>query len=113
MDPKRKRGTRLHGHETRMEDSGKNEAIPENRGKKEVNKMPRINLDDPKPSAHQRLQVSIYGHVGIGKYTKPGWKDQMNFYLFLCKKHGYVTNNAKGYYERLECPKCFKEAKRK
>ena len=71
--------------------------------------MPRIDLDNPKPTTHQRLQVSIYGYVGVGKYTKPGWNGPSDFYLFLCKKHGYVTSNLKGFDKRLECPKCFKE----
>ena len=72
--------------------------------------MPRTDLDTPKPTTHQRLQVSIYGHVGIGKYKNPGWKTPAEFYLFICKKHGYVTNRVKGYDQRLECPKCWEDS---
>lgn len=71
--------------------------------------MSRINLDNPNPTRYQRLQVSTYGHVYIGKFMKPGWKSKGDFYLFLCKKHGYVTNLAQGHRKRLECPLCLKE----
>ena len=74
--------------------------------------MPRIDLDNPKPSRYQKLQVVTSGHVWIGKYMKPGWKKPGDFYLFLCKKHGYVTSHVKGFARRLDCPKCLKELKK-
>lgn len=72
--------------------------------------MPRLDLDNPKPTRFQKLQVITSGHIWVGKYIKPEWKAPRDFYLFLCKKHGYVTSPVKGYNERLECPKCWEDA---
>ena len=75
--------------------------------------MPRIDLNKPKPSKFQRMQVSTMGYVKIGSYMLDGWKQAREFYLFLCKKHGYVTNHNQGYGGNLVCPKCFKEDSKK
>ena len=93
-----------------MANGGKSVQTQESQGRKKVNNMPRIDLDDPRPSRFQKLQVSSIGHVRIGKYTVPGWKEPREFFLFLCPKHGYVTNHLKGFDQGLICSECFKEA---
>ena len=73
--------------------------------------MPRIDLEDPQPTRFQKLQVISMGHVRVGKHSKPGWSGAIEFYLFLCKKHGYVTNYPQGHAQNLFCPKCREETK--
>jgi len=53
----------------------------------------------------QKLQISRYGQIPIGKQTRSGWKGPMMFYAFKCRKHGYVSNYVSGT-RTLRCPKC-------
>ena len=68
--------------------------------------MPRVDLENYKPSWADKRQIALGGSKYLGKYKKPGFKEAMPFYAFHCKKHGYVVNYPYGYSERLECPKC-------
>lgn len=45
----------------------------------------------------------------VGHYMKEGWKGELPFYLFKCRKHGYVVNYPHGFEEKLTCPECQKE----
>lgn len=74
-----------------------------------VNKLPRLDLENPRPTLHQRLQISTYGYIEIGNVMKPGWKKPIPHYLFLCPKHGYVIDYLHGHRKNLSCPKCREE----
>lgn len=72
--------------------------------------MPRLDLENPRPTFFQRRQIAVCGYIEIGNVMKPGWKEPIPHYLFRCPKHGYVVGYAHGYDQRLTCPKCHKEA---
>jgi len=71
--------------------------------------MPSLDLENPKPSFFQRKQIAVMGVVPVGKYMKPGWKEPILHYMFLCPRHGYVVDYPHGYSQRLTCPKCREE----
>lgn len=87
--------------------------------------MPRLDLENPRPTFFQRKQIAVYGYIEIGNVMKPGWKEPIPHYLFKCPKHGYVVNYPQGYYRygsqhipvtndngfisELRCPKCNEE----
>jgi len=48
----------------------------------------------------------------IGHFMKDGWKGEVPFYLFKCRKHGYVISHEKGFSKELRCPECEKEFKK-
>jgi len=45
----------------------------------------------------------------VGKYWSPGWKRPLDFYSFVCEKHGQVVGYGAGYDGRLVCPLCAME----
>ena len=57
----------------------------------------------------ERIKLQLNGYLYLGEQTKDGWSSSLPFYLFKCPKHGLVESYAKGYDDRLECPKCMKE----
>ena len=55
-------------------------------------------------SLGKRLILSLKLFV-VG-YAKVGQKHGLNYYVFLCKKHGRVVNYPHGFAEYLVCRKC-------
>jgi len=57
----------------------------------------------------QLIKLRLEGYVYVGDQIRVGWKNPIPFYAFRCPIHGIVVDWARGYDERLECPKCKKE----
>ena len=72
----------------------------------------KFDVDNPREkdlTTFQRLQLQLNGHVAVGNFTRPGWKGDLTFYAFRCKKHGLVCDYTHGHWEMLSCPKCLDE----
>ena len=61
----------------------------------------------------EKLKLKLSGNVYVGKQMKEGWKESLPFYAFKCPKHGIVKSYTKGYENKLECPNCIEEEKKK
>ena len=103
MDPNQRKNGSRNVPGTKAADSGKSGAIQESQGEKKMSQKLELTF-------FQRLQISRYGQVAIGKETRPDWKGPLMFYAFRCPKHGYVKSYVKGFDQRLECPKCWEDA---
>ena len=61
----------------------------------------------------QSLKLKISGKVKVGAYKDRGWKAEAPVFAFNCPDHGIVASCPYGYNQRLECPQCMTEAKKK
>jgi len=57
----------------------------------------------------QRIMLKLFKRTPIGKRRYPGWSGSLMFYLFKCKKHGYIIDYPHGYSGFLRCSKCMSE----
>ncbi len=60
-------------------------------------------------SNYHIIRLHLSGSVYVGNYKLPGWRGELPFYAFECKRHGYVVNYPTGYDQKLECPFCSEE----
>ena len=70
--------------------------------------MRRIKL-----SLLQRLKLQLSGYVYVGDRQREGWKGPIPFYAFMCPIHGLVEDYPHYHSQRLECPECREEKRRK
>jgi len=60
-----------------------------------------------------RLRMQLSGYIYVGDRQRRNWKGPLPHYAFMCPVHGVVESYPHGYDQRLECPKCMEEKRRK
>lgn len=65
---------------------------------------------DVKPTKRQIKMAEMGFKVPLGKFRRPGWTGDIQFYLFHCEKHGLVYDYKHGHIPYVMCVQCFEES---